>query len=134
MTKLHAGAKFDHGAYKVSGGLHGVGVSVVNALSEWLKVEVYRDGKIYFQSYKRGVPDGVVTTIGQTSKHGTKVCFKPDPDIFGSNLEFDLEIVSKRIKELAYLNPQVKFYLTDERIGYAEKFHHKGGLQSLLRR
>jgi DNA gyrase subunit B len=133
MTRLHAGAKFDHGAYKVSGGLHGVGVSVVNALSEWLKAEVYRDGKIHFQSYKRGIPDGPVTTTGQTAKHGTKVCFKPDPEIFGRDLEFDLEIVSKRVKELAYLNPNVKFYLMDERIGYSEKFHFKGGIAELVR-
>ena len=133
MTRLHAGAKFDHGVYKVSGGLHGVGVSVVNALSEWLVAEVYRDGKIYRQSYKRGVPDGPVAVIGETQKRGTKVCFKPDPEIFGKELEFDLEIVSKRIKELAYLNPSVKFYLVDERIGYSEKFHYKGGIVELVK-
>ncbi|MFN4132141.1 MAG: DNA topoisomerase (ATP-hydrolyzing) subunit B [Caldimicrobium sp.] len=133
MTRLHAGAKFDHGAYKVSGGLHGVGVSVVNALSEWLIAEVYRDGKIYTQSYKRGVPQEEVKVIGETTKKGTKVCFKPDPEIFGSNLEFDLEIVSKRVKELAYLNPSVKFYLIDERIGYSEKFFFKGGIVELVK-
>ncbi|MGC8965477.1 MAG: DNA topoisomerase (ATP-hydrolyzing) subunit B [Caldimicrobium sp.] len=133
MTRLHAGAKFDHGVYKVSGGLHGVGVSVVNALSEWLVAEVYRNGKIYRQSYKRGVPDGPVEVIGETKKRGTKVCFKPDPEIFGKDIEFDLEIVSKRVKELAFLNPEVKFYLTDERIGYSEKFHYKGGLIELVK-
>ncbi|MFN3921142.1 MAG: DNA topoisomerase (ATP-hydrolyzing) subunit B [Caldimicrobium sp.] len=133
MTRLHAGAKFDHGAYKVSGGLHGVGVSVVNALSEWLIAEVYRDGKIYTQSYKRGVPQEEVKVIGETTKRGTKVCFKPDPEIFGSNLEFDLEIVTKRVKELAYLNPSVKFYLIDERIGYSEKFFFKGGIVELVK-
>lgn len=133
MTRLHAGAKFDHGAYKVSGGLHGVGVSVVNALSEWLIAEVYRDGKIYTQSYKRGVPQEKVKIVGETTKRGTKVCFKPDPEIFGSNLEFDLEIVTKRVKELAYLNPSVKFFLIDERIGYNEKFHFKGGIVELVK-
>lgn len=133
MTRLHAGAKFDHGVYKVSGGLHGVGVSVVNALSEWLVVEVYREGNIYTQSYKRGIPQGPVKVIGQTSKRGTKVCFKPDPEIFEKNLEFDLEMVTKRVKELAYLNPQVKFYVEDQRIAYSEKFHYKGGLSEFVK-
>ncbi|MFN3567383.1 MAG: DNA topoisomerase (ATP-hydrolyzing) subunit B [Caldimicrobium sp.] len=133
MTRLHAGAKFDHGVYKVSGGLHGVGVSVVNALSEWLKVEVYRDGKIYTQSYKRGVPEGDVKIVGKTKKRGTMVCFKPDPDIFGYELDFDLEIVKKRVKELAYLNPSVKFFLVDKRIGYSETFHYKGGIVELVK-
>lgn len=98
MTKLHAGAKFDHGVYKVSGGLHGVGVSVVNALSEWLIAEVYRDGKIYRQTYKRGIPDSPVQVVGETKKRGTLVRFKPDKEIFG-DLEFDLDIVKRRVKE-----------------------------------
>ncbi len=132
MTKLHAGAKFDHGVYKVSGGLHGVGVSVVNALSEWLMVEVYRDGKVYRQSYKRGIPDGPVKIVGETKKRGTLVRFKPDPKIFG-NLEFDLETVQKRLKELAYLNPDIKFYLIDERIGFSDKYHYKGGIVELVK-
>ncbi|MCS7150452.1 MAG: DNA topoisomerase (ATP-hydrolyzing) subunit B [Caldimicrobium sp.] len=133
MTRLHAGAKFDHGAYKVSGGLHGVGVSVVNALSEWLTVEVYRNGKIFNQSYQRGVPQGEVKIVGNTTKRGTKVCFKPDPEIFGRDLEFDLDIVNKRVKELAYLNPQVRFLVEDQRIAYSEKFHFKGGLSELVK-
>lgn len=132
MTKLHAGAKFDHGVYKVSGGLHGVGVSVVNALSEWLIAEVYRNGKIYRQTYKRGVPDGPVKIVGNTQKRGTFVRFKPDPKIFG-NIEFDLDIVQKRLKELAYLNPDIKFYLIDERIGFSEKYHYKGGIVELVK-
>ena len=132
MTRLHAGAKFDHGVYKVSGGLHGVGVSVVNALSEWLVAEVYKDGKVYRQSYKRGVPDGPLQVVGKTKKRGTFVRFKPDPEIFGE-LEFDLDIVKKRIKELAYLNPQIKFYLVDERIDFSEKFHYKGGIVELVK-
>ncbi len=132
MTRLHAGAKFDHGVYKVSGGLHGVGVSVVNALSEWLIAEVYREGKIYRQTYKRGIPDGPVKVVGTTKKTGTFVRFKPDPEIFGSQ-EFDLEVVQKRLKELAYLNPQIKFYLVDERIGFSEKYHFKGGISELVK-
>jgi len=132
MTKLHAGAKFDHGVYKVSGGLHGVGVSVVNALSEWLIAEVYRNGKIYRQTYKRGIPDGPVKIVGNTQKRGTFVRFKPDPEIFG-NIEFDLDIVQKRLKELAYLNPDIKFYLIDERIGFSEKYHYKGGIVELVK-
>jgi len=132
MTRLHAGAKFDHGVYKVSGGLHGVGVSVVNALSEWLVAEVYRDGKIYRQTYKRGVPDGPVEVVGTTKKRGTFVRFKPDPEIFGE-LEFDLDTVKRRVKELAFLNPQIKFYLIDERIGFSEKYHFKGGIVELVK-
>ncbi|NPA38915.1 MAG: DNA topoisomerase (ATP-hydrolyzing) subunit B [Thermodesulfobacteria bacterium] len=132
MTRLHAGAKFDHGVYKVSGGLHGVGVSVVNALSEWLIAEVYRNGKIYRQTYKRGIPDGPVKVVGTTKKRGTFVRFKPDPEIFG-DLEFDLDIVERRIKELAYLNPQIRFYLIDERIGFSEKYHFKGGIVELVK-
>ncbi len=132
MTRLHAGAKFDHGVYKVSGGLHGVGVSVVNALSEWLIAEVYRDGKVYRQTYKRGVPDGPVQVVGKTKKRGTFVRFKPDREIFG-DIEFDLDIVQKRIKELAYLNPQIKFYLVDERIDFSEKYHFKGGIVELIK-
>ncbi|PMP67092.1 MAG: DNA topoisomerase (ATP-hydrolyzing) subunit B [Thermodesulfobacterium geofontis] len=132
MTRLHAGAKFDHGVYKVSGGLHGVGVSVVNALSEWLIAEVYRDEKIYRQTYKKGIPDGPVQIVGETKKRGTLVRFKPDPEIFG-DLEFDLDIVQKRIKELSYLNPEIKFYLVDERIGFFEKYHYKGGIVELVK-
>jgi DNA gyrase subunit B len=127
MTRLHAGAKFDHGVYKVSGGLHGVGVSVVNALSEWLIVNVYRDGKTYQQKYSRGNPLTPIEVIGKTNKRGTLVRFKPDPDIFG-DLEFDLETVKRRIRELAFLNPEITFYLVDERVGYSEKFHQKGGI------
>ncbi len=132
MTRLHAGAKFDRRVYKVSGGLHGVGVSVVNALSEWLIAEVYREEKIYRQVYRRGVPQGPVEIVGKTKKRGTLITFKPDPEIFGSQ-EFDLEIVQRRIKELAYLNPEIKIYLTDERIGFSEKYHYKGGIVELVK-
>ena len=100
MTKLHAGGKFDHSTYKVSGGLHGVGASVVNALSEWLEVEVRREGKIWQQSYKRGVPQGKVKPTGEAKKTGTKVTFLPDKEIF-SELVYSFDILAKRLRELA---------------------------------
>ena len=108
MTVLHAGGKFDKSSYKVSGGLHGVGVSVVNALSEWLKVEVRRDGKIYFQEYKRGFPVKPVKEIGKTKRgeRGTTVTFFPDPDIFKAT-EFRFDILAERMRELAYLNKNI---------------------------
>ncbi len=132
MTRLHAGGKFEKAAYKVSGGLHGVGVSVVNALSEWLIAEVHRDGAIYRQSYRRGVPQGPVVKAGSTRARGTRVTFKPDPEIFGEQ-EFDYEIVRHRLRELAFLNPRVRFYLRDERTGAEEKFHFKGGLTEFVK-
>src|SRR2546428_128441 len=100
LTKLHAGGKFDKGAYRVSGGLHGVGVSVVNALSEYLEVEIKRDGKVYFQRLKRGKPEGRLQETGKTKLRGTKVTFKPDPLIF-EVLEFSFDILSQRLRELA---------------------------------
>ncbi|NPA49109.1 MAG: DNA topoisomerase (ATP-hydrolyzing) subunit B [Thermodesulfobacteria bacterium] len=127
MTKLHAGGKFDHSVYKVSGGLHGVGVSVVNALSEWLIAEVHRDGKIYRQRYERGQAITPVEVVGETKKTGTKITFKPDPEIFGEQ-EFQYEIIEHRLRELAFLNPKVKFILIDERAGAKEEFHYKGGI------
>ncbi|OAQ21779.1 DNA topoisomerase (ATP-hydrolyzing) subunit B [Thermosulfurimonas dismutans] len=132
MTRLHAGGKFERAVYKVSGGLHGVGVSVVNALSEWLVAEVYREGFIYRQSYRRGIPDGPVEKIGRTQKTGTRVTFKPDPEIFGE-LEFDYEVIKNRLRELAFLNPEVKFILRDERTGAEETFHFKGGLSEFVK-
>ncbi|NPB09192.1 MAG: DNA topoisomerase (ATP-hydrolyzing) subunit B [Thermodesulfobacteria bacterium] len=127
MTKLHAGGKFDHSVYKVSGGLHGVGVSVVNALSEWLVAEVHRDGKIYRQRYERGRALTPVEVVGETKKTGTRITFKPDPEIFGDQ-EFQYEIIQHRLRELAFLNPKVKFILIDERAGAKEEFHFKGGI------
>jgi DNA gyrase subunit B len=130
MTMLHAGGKFDKGSYKVSGGLHGVGVSVVNALSEWLKVEVKRNGKIYFQEYKRGIALKPVKEIGATKKNetGTKTTFKPDGDIF-KNPKFKFDTLAERMRELAYLNRNVTIKIKDERNGGEEEtFHFKGGL------
>ena len=130
MTVLHAGGKFDKSSYKVSGGLHGVGVSVVNALSEWLKVEVKRDGKIYFQEYKRGAPVKPVKEIGKTKRgeRGTTVTFYPDPEIFKVT-EFRFDILTERMRELAYLNKNITINIKDERNGGEEvSFHFKGGL------
>ncbi|MCW8802965.1 MAG: ATP-binding protein, partial [Ignavibacteriaceae bacterium] len=130
MTVLHAGGKFDKTSYKVSGGLHGVGVSVVNALSEWLKVEVRRNGKIYFQEYKRGVPVKPVKEIGKTKRgeRGTTVTFFPDPEIF-KGTEFRFDILAERMRELAYLNKNITIKIKDERNGGEEEtFHFKGGL------
>ncbi|MEM2144074.1 MAG: ATP-binding protein, partial [Candidatus Jordarchaeaceae archaeon] len=127
MTVLHAGGKFEHSTYKVSGGLHGVGVSVVNALSEWLKVEVYRDNQIYTQEYIRGVPQSEVKVVGKTRKRGTLVTFKPDYEIF-RKVEIDRNIVEQRCRELAFLNNNVEITLIDERDNITETYHYKGGL------
>ncbi len=114
MTVLHAGGKFDSKSYKISGGLHGVGVSVVNALSEWLEAEVYRDGGVYFQRYERGVPTQEMEVIGKSEKTGTKITFKPDKEIFES-IEYRSEILINRLRELAFLNRGLKIKFTDER-------------------
>jgi DNA gyrase subunit B len=130
MTVLHAGGKFDKSSYKVSGGLHGVGVSVVNALSEWLKVEVKRDGKVFFQEYKRGIPVKPVKEIGKTKRgeRGTTTTFYPDSEIFKVT-EFRFDILTERMRELAYLNKNITINIKDERNGGEEaSFHFKGGL------
>lgn len=129
MTVLHAGGKFDKNSYKVSGGLHGVGVSVVNALSEWLKVEVRRDNKIYFQEYHKGVPLENVKQIStyKGDQTGTKITFLPDKSIFKTT-KFNFETVAERMRELAYLNKDVTMILKDERDGSEETFRFKGGL------
>lgn len=129
MTVLHAGGKFDKDTYKVSGGLHGVGVSVVNALSEWLKVEVRREGVIYFQEYHRGEPVGKVKEIGKAKKNesGTKVTFLPDKEIFKST-KFKFDTLMERMRELAYLNKNISIKMRDERDEEEILFHFKGGL------
>ncbi|MGE5839776.1 MAG: DNA topoisomerase (ATP-hydrolyzing) subunit B [Deltaproteobacteria bacterium] len=131
MTKLHAGGKFDNKSYKVSGGLHGVGVSVVNALAEFLEVEVYRDGKIYFQRFERGDKVTGLKVIGETSKRGTKVHFKPDPEIFETT-EFDFETLSRRMRELAFLTRGVRIQIADDRTGKSKEFMYEGGIKSFV--
>src|SRR5215468_4323373 len=131
LTKLHAGGKFDKGAYKVSGGLHGVGVSVVNALSESLEVEIRRDGKVYEQRYRRGEPEGPIQETGVTDQRGTRVTFKPDALIF-ENIDFSFDILSQRLRELAFLNRGVRITITDERDRKSHEFLYEGGIVSFV--
>ncbi len=133
MTKLHAGGKFDHHTYKVSGGLHGVGVSVVNALSEWLEVEVNRDGKTYFQKYIRGKATDKLKVIGTTDDKGTKVRFKPDSQIFKDSMEFNFDTLSNRMRELAFLNAGTSISITDERTDKEHTFCYEGGIISFVK-
>ncbi len=131
MTKLHAGGKFSHDSYKISGGLHGVGVSVVNALSKTCELEVRRDGNVYIQTYKRGIPTGPLEMTGKTKGHGTKVTFLPDDEIF-QETEFSFDVISNRLRELAFLNSGVKINLTDERTDKKNEFFYKGGIVSFV--
>jgi DNA gyrase subunit B len=131
MTKLHAGGKFESSAYKVSGGLHGVGVTCVNALSEWLKVEVYRDGKVWAQRYERGNPMGKVSPVGETQRRGTKVTFKPDPTIFEVK-DYSFETLSGRLREIAFLNAGLKITVEDERHGKKHEFLFKDGIREFV--
>jgi DNA gyrase subunit B len=132
LTVLHAGGKFDKSAYKVSGGLHGVGVTCVNALSEWLKAEVHKDGKIWVQSYQRGKPDADVKAVGKTESHGTKISFKPDPDIFNGH-QYSFETLSNRLRELAFLNAGAKISIVDEREDKRHNFHYEGGISQFVK-
>jgi len=127
MTKLHAGGKFDDHSYKVSGGLHGVGVSVVNALSSFLEVEIYKDGNVYYQSYEKGKKSCELQQKGKSRKQGTKVHFIPDPEIFQVS-EFNYDVLVRRLKELAYLNKGLKITIEDERTDAKEEFYQKGGI------
>jgi len=135
MTVLHAGGKFDKDSYKVSGGLHGVGVSVVNALSEWLEVEITRDGRRYHQRYARGIKETEVTDLGEAKGRGTRVTFKPDPAIF-TELSFNYETLSGRLREMAFLNRGLRILFHDERSdngkGRTEEYHYEGGLASFV--
>jgi DNA gyrase subunit B len=131
LTTLHAGGKFDHRTYKVSGGLHGVGVSVVNALSDWLEVEVKRDGKTYHQRYERGKTVSKLAVIGKSSSTGTKVTFKPDKTIF-NKIDFSYDILSQRLRELAFLNKGLKIRLEDERSDKETVFEFAGGITSFV--
>ncbi|MFA4957578.1 MAG: DNA topoisomerase (ATP-hydrolyzing) subunit B [Candidatus Methanoperedens sp.] len=131
LTMLHAGGKFDNNAYKVSGGLHGVGVSAVNALSEWLEAEVRRDGKLYKQRYECGKPVTPVTTIGESTGSGTTITFKPDKTIF-ETLEYDIETLENRLRELAFLNKGVKITLKEEFTQKEQVFQYEGGIVSFV--
>ncbi|HTJ09342.1 MAG TPA: DNA topoisomerase (ATP-hydrolyzing) subunit B [Candidatus Binataceae bacterium] len=130
-TVLHAGGKFDRGVYKVSGGLHGVGASVVNALSEEFEVEVRRDGKLYYQRYERGVPENKVEERGAAKLSGTKTTFSPDPKIF-PEIKFKYETISRYIRDMAYLNAGLRIRIKDERTGKAEEFHYEGGIAEFV--
>ncbi|HWB18412.1 MAG TPA: DNA topoisomerase (ATP-hydrolyzing) subunit B [Vicinamibacterales bacterium] len=131
LTVLHAGGKFENAAYKVSGGLHGVGVSVVNALSEWLELEVWRNGQVHQQRYERGTPMVDLAVAGRTEKRGTKITFKPDADVFETT-DLSFETLSQRLRELAFLNAGVTITITDERDGRSHQFLYEGGIREFV--
>ncbi|MBW1660353.1 MAG: DNA gyrase subunit B, partial [Deltaproteobacteria bacterium] len=131
MTKLHAGGKFDRKSYKVSGGLHGVGLSVVNALSEFVELEIKRDGKVYHQRYEQGRPVTELEVVGKTKKTGTIVTFRPDPQIFG-DIVFSFDVLAQRLRELAFLNKGLKITLSDEKTGKQQEYFYKGGIASFV--
>jgi DNA gyrase subunit B len=131
LTVLHAGGKFDNESYKVSGGLHGVGVSVVNALSETLEVEIWRNGQVYQQSYERGRPTGDLEVTGTTKRGGTRVTFKPDAQVFETT-DVSFDTLAQRLRELAFLNGGITITLDDERDGKSHKFHYEGGIVSFV--
>ena len=131
LTKLHAGGKFDKGAYKVSGGLHGVGLSVVNALAEHLEVEIKRDGKVYQQAYERGAPLAPLKEMGTSTDRGTRITFKPDSTIFETE-DFSFDLLSQRLRELAFLNRGLRIFIEDERHDKKHEFYYEGGIVSFV--
>ncbi len=132
LTKLHAGGKFDKDSYKYSGGLHGVGISVVNALSKKLYLEIYRDGNVYAQSFQKGKPIGSLTVIGESKKRGTFIRFYPDEEIFQETVEFSFDILSARLRELAFLNKKLTIIISDETNNKKHEFFFEGGIVSLV--
>ena len=134
MTRLHAGGKFDKKNYKVSGGLHGVGVSVVNALSTWMDVTVFVDGGEYFQRYEQGIPVAPVAKIGDSDKHGTTVRFQADPTIFTETTVYSYDVLATRLREMAFLNKGVRIILIDERLSTPKtvEFKFEGGLRQFV--
>ena len=133
LTNLHAGGKFGKGAYQVSGGLHGVGAKCVNAVSEWFEAEVLRNGKVYQMRFAQGKTTQKMMVIGETKKTGTKITFKPDPEIFQTTREFQYEILAKRLRELAFLNPGIHVELIDERSQKGDRFFFKDGIAEFVR-
>jgi len=132
LTVLHAGGKFNKSSYKVSGGLHGVGVSCVNALSEWLQLDIWRDGGHYRQRYQRGAPDADLARLGDSDQRGTKVWFQPDPQIFKEGTVFNYETLHRRLQELAFLNPGLTIHIEDRRENKSERFNYAGGLRNFV--
>ena len=131
LTVLHAGGKFEQGAYTVSGGLHGVGISVVNALSEWLELEIWQDGQVFEQMYERGKALAPLNVTGKTKRRGTKVTFKPDRQIFESS-NFSFDVLAQRLRELAFLNKGLEISLKDEGKEKEQSFKYKGGIVSFV--
>src|SRR3954469_18043972 len=133
LTNLHAGGKFGQGAYKYSGGLHGVGAKCVNALSDWFTVEVYRDEQVYTMSFERGKTTKKLEVIGKSKGTGTLITFKPDATIFTITTEFKFEILANRLRELAFLNPGIEIALTDDRSEKTERFFYREGIEEFVK-